>query len=250
MIDIKSIAMVRLALDVAEGRLSFANVTSVINKEDQFELLLMVAHGQEGTILEVAKNLLIENPNMEYFKGAAKALVEHILFSNPDDPYRLLGLTPMASLAEVKIRHQILIRLFHPDRQIGNQEKAEQFSSLINEAYEKIKRNDKGFKNSKLQTQNFMHSLIATDFDLRRQTPVLDRSRMAQKIFTPFNTIVLMLVVTVFILFVLFQIHKENLKAQAEGSYEKTKSQEIQSIDPQISHVNPENIEEPKVYDK
>jgi hypothetical protein len=58
-----------------------------------------------------------------------------------------------------------------------------------------------------------------------------------------------MLVATVFILFVLFQVHKENLRAQAEGSYEKTKSREIQSVDPATGHIDPANVIDPAVYD-
>ena len=229
MIDIKSTALIRTALEVSEGSRSLESVPKFVEKEDQFELLLMVAHGQEGTIREVARHLLIENPDMMVFKEAAKSLVEHILFSHINEPYRLLGLTPLSTLAETKIRHQVLIRLFHPDRQTNNQEAAAHYSSLINEAFEKIKQNDKGLKKSKLPINEVMHSLHVADFDLRRQPVVLDRSRIMQKIFTPFNVIVLMLMTTVFILFVLYQVHKENLKIQAEQSYEQSTSKALET---------------------
>ncbi|MFA5984052.1 MAG: DnaJ domain-containing protein [Methylococcaceae bacterium] len=51
------------------------------------------------------------------------------------DFYTILGLSEGAEPAVIKAAYKALIMLYHPDRYIGDQNKAEKISKNINEAY-------------------------------------------------------------------------------------------------------------------
>ena len=53
--------------------------------------------------------------------------------------YDVLGVSPTASDADIKLAYRLLVLQWHPDRQIHDQDLAEQNLKIINEAYSKIK---------------------------------------------------------------------------------------------------------------
>lgn len=53
--------------------------------------------------------------------------------------YDVLGVSPTATDADIKLAYRLLVLKWHPDRKIHDQELAEQNLKVINEAYSKIK---------------------------------------------------------------------------------------------------------------
>jgi DnaJ-class molecular chaperone len=50
----------------------------------------------------------------------------------------LLGLSDRTSLSEIKYQYKQLIKTWHPDKHIDNEDQAKEMSILINNAYETI----------------------------------------------------------------------------------------------------------------
>ena len=59
-----------------------------------------------------------------------------------DDPYKVLGISPDASDEEIKRAYRRLAKLYHPDRNPGDQEAARKMQQ-VNAAYEQIKNPEK-----------------------------------------------------------------------------------------------------------
>ncbi len=70
---------------------------------------------------------------------AALFFVKQTLFSEGADAYRTLGLAPDASIAEIRERYRLLVRIFHPDRLEDPGDWHERFASRLNEAYNVLK---------------------------------------------------------------------------------------------------------------
>ena len=58
------------------------------------------------------------------------------------DPYKVLGVSPNASDEEIKQAYRRLAKLYHPDRNPGDQEAAKKMQE-INDAYDRIKNPEK-----------------------------------------------------------------------------------------------------------
>lgn len=70
---------------------------------------------------------------------AAVAYFKHVCFIDAKDSYRVLGLSPWSTPAQIKARYRQLIRLFHPDRGLLSRRDQEQdFAALINDAYKAL----------------------------------------------------------------------------------------------------------------
>jgi len=71
---------------------------------------------------------------------AARFFVQQVFFVRDASHYRVLGLNPDASDAEIKHHHRLLMRLFHPDRRLINEVWADSYAQRINEAYTVLRR--------------------------------------------------------------------------------------------------------------
>lgn len=68
-------------------------------------------------------------------RAAARAYIELVMFREGADHYRILGLLPHATTAEIKEHHRLLMRLAHPDRGVANAKWLSAHASRINQAY-------------------------------------------------------------------------------------------------------------------
>jgi hypothetical protein len=66
---------------------------------------------------------------------AARFFIEHVLMAHNASHYRVLGVDPLASPEEIKEHHRLLMRLFHPDRQMAPDERNDAIATRINQAY-------------------------------------------------------------------------------------------------------------------
>ncbi|MHB1571563.1 MAG: J domain-containing protein, partial [Solirubrobacteraceae bacterium] len=57
----------------------------------------------------------------------------------PPDPYRVLGVSPSASEAEIRSAYRRLVQLHHPDHNAGSADAARRFE-LVQEAYAEVRR--------------------------------------------------------------------------------------------------------------
>jgi hypothetical protein len=74
-----------------------------------------------------------------HLKKAAMRAIKALYLDHVDDPCRVLGLNPWASLEEGQHRYRQLIRLFHPDRNIlEDQAIADAMTANLNLAYQQF----------------------------------------------------------------------------------------------------------------
>lgn len=78
----------------------------------------------------------------EESRVAARFFVQQVFFVKDASHYRVLGLNPDASEAQIKLHHRLLMRLFHPDRQQLNSTWADNYAQRINEAYTVLRRTE------------------------------------------------------------------------------------------------------------
>lgn len=70
-----------------------------------------------------------------FFKTMGREEAETILNSQPDTPWGILGIKRNATLEQIKKAFRTLIMKWHPDKNPGNEAKAEEMSKKIIAAY-------------------------------------------------------------------------------------------------------------------
>ena len=73
---------------------------------------------------------------------AARFFIEQVLLAHSADHYRVLGVDPTAPAEQIKEHHRLLIRLFHPDRQLLPDARTDAFATRINQAYNVLRSPD------------------------------------------------------------------------------------------------------------
>ena len=101
------------------------------------EFLLKVANGENDPM---AIATLKTGATSKELKLASIKFIEKVSFSPKADPYRVLGLNPLADEEQCKTHYRLMIRLFHPDRGIAGHAYATEYSSRINQAFTEIKK--------------------------------------------------------------------------------------------------------------
>ena len=95
------------------------------------ELLLVAA----GNPRAAGEKPLTPFVHPEKLRETAKFFIEQVLLAHHASHYRIFGVEPDASLAEIKDNHRLLMRLFHPDRQTTEADGATAIATRINQAY-------------------------------------------------------------------------------------------------------------------
>lgn len=72
-------------------------------------------------------------------RKAARFFIEQVLLARDSDHYRILGVSPDASIEEIKENHRLLMRIFHPDRMESVSEADAGFAARINLAYNALR---------------------------------------------------------------------------------------------------------------
>lgn len=109
-----------------------SNSKSISGLPNGVGFLLHVANGDLEQLV-IAMQATGADPKT--LQQACLAFIEHRLAENNADPYRVLGTTSMTSFEEIRSHYRLLIRLFHPDRNIAKPEVSEVYSANINHAY-------------------------------------------------------------------------------------------------------------------
>ena len=71
----------------------------------------------------------------EKLREAAIFFIEQVFFTQDASYYRVLGLNPDATPDQLKEHHQLLMRLFHPDRSGAREAWTDVYACRINQAY-------------------------------------------------------------------------------------------------------------------
>ena len=89
------------------------------------------------------------------------------------DPYKILGVSPTASDAEIKSAYKELVKKYHPDQYQDNPlaDVAEEKMSEINAAYDQIMTSR---RNGRLiiQLRQLIHDLLSLYYDLSRSVEI------------------------------------------------------------------------------
>ena len=76
---------------------------------------------------------------MNELRKAARFFIEHVMLARDADHYRVLGVSPDASLDEIKEHHRLLMRIFHPDRAEHATDASAAIAARINLAYNAVR---------------------------------------------------------------------------------------------------------------
>lgn len=100
------------------------------------------------------------------------------------DPYKVLGLTPDASDEDIKKAYRELARKYHPDNYVNNPlaDLVEEKMKEINEAYEQIKNEREGKKNTSGSYSNTYNGEYAEIRNLIRANRLQDAETMLESV--------------------------------------------------------------------
>jgi hypothetical protein len=131
------IRLIGLALSLHRDSAHAAGTNPGGEMPQGMEFLLRVANGNDEPLALAMRETGAHKAEL---KQAAIRFIEQVSFGPGDDPYRVLGLNPLAPPVEVKQHYGLLIRLFHPDRGIADHAAAGKCSARINQAYTAIRK--------------------------------------------------------------------------------------------------------------
>lgn len=122
-----------IALDAA-GKPGVASLMSVGPLPDGIKSLLRVV--AEGEWRDATTEAAYRSHTPEQVRAASAAFLGSILFDRASDPYRVLGLSPGASLEDVRENKRLLLKWLHPDRNPKAEE--QEYLARVIEAAEAI----------------------------------------------------------------------------------------------------------------
>lgn len=103
---------------------------------DDMRLLLHVASNDPDYLAEA---MILTGASAQDLIAAAVHYIEHRCLQASASPYRILGVQADASADIVRKHYRMLIKLFHPDRALVPQARAEACSAAINQAYAQLR---------------------------------------------------------------------------------------------------------------
>lgn len=103
---------------------------------EDMQLLLQVASEDAHALAEA---LALSGAPAQDLVAAAVHYIEYCCLQPHGNPYRILGVRPDASADSIKQQYRMLIKLFHPDRALIAQARAEACAAAINQAYMRIR---------------------------------------------------------------------------------------------------------------
>jgi curved DNA-binding protein CbpA len=127
--------LISLALEYYRDPLAYSHLADVSKPLPKgfSEMLAEFGAGlSTGTITETARLLGTDARELE---AAARFFVRHALLDPAGDYYRYLGLPRDASETTVRKHYRLLIRMFHPDRAVQQDDADLAYASRLNAAY-------------------------------------------------------------------------------------------------------------------
>ena len=127
--------LISLALEYYRDPLAYSHLADVSKPLPKGFSDMLAAFGaglSTGTVAETARMLGTDARELE---AAARFFVRHALLDPASDYYRCLGLPRDASETTVRKHYRLLIRMFHPDRAVKQDDAVLAYASRLNAAY-------------------------------------------------------------------------------------------------------------------
>lgn len=103
------------------------------------DLLVWLSNGDAPVVNRIEQAFTERQIERQEAEELALTLLDKVLFTASDSPYRILGLPPAANPEDSKIRYRRLILAFHPDRKQHLAEWLNERTERINAAYSQLK---------------------------------------------------------------------------------------------------------------
>jgi curved DNA-binding protein CbpA len=117
-----------------------------------FDSLIEISHGNE-TIREFAHRRSID---MKYLVDGASFVISKMHFNPENNYYITLGLPQNATPEELSRRWKKFMLLYHPDKQVGNEEWVSERAKKVNEAYTALKDDTKRAEYNRRLTEQML----------------------------------------------------------------------------------------------
>lgn len=136
---------------------------------NDMRLLLHVASNDTDYLAEAMR---LTGASAQDLIAAAVHYIEHRCLQVSASPYRILGVQADASADTVRKHYRMLIKLFHPDRALVPQARAEACSAAINQAYAQLRNGHEAKLSEPASAMQFSRQESATPSMPVRSEPV------------------------------------------------------------------------------
>lgn len=128
--------LLSLALSFYRDPLSFQDLLQGrSNLPEGVETILLAASGGVGQ-----DQVAPAGGTPEEVQQAAMFFIEQVLLAPNADYYRLLGLGPQATETKIREHYRLLMRLFHPDRRVSQNDWQAVYAARVTQAYNVLRR--------------------------------------------------------------------------------------------------------------
>ena len=104
---------------------------------------LLTAPANELSDEHIEKTAATLNATVNECREMVPFFIKQVLLDSGGDYYRILGLPRNAETSQIKKHYQYLIRLFHPDKDISDDNWDDLYAPRINEAYDTLRNSGK-----------------------------------------------------------------------------------------------------------
>jgi DnaJ-domain-containing protein 1 len=143
---------------------------------DDMRLLLHVASNDADYLAEA---MMLTGASAQDLIAAAVHYIEYRCLQVSASPYRILGVQADASADTVRKHYRMLIKLFHPDRALVPQARAEACSAAINQAYAQLRNGQEAKLTEPLSAMQFSRQESATPSMPVRSEPLRSEPQAA-----------------------------------------------------------------------
>ena len=139
-----------------------------IELDQHFDLVLSwLARPDSDVVAEFRNEYQNRTISDEILRGYILFVIEQKLFSKlTNSPREILGLSSVATKEQIKSRYKKLIRIYHPDRSIGDKRVLNSHAESINQAYKRL--SDDNFRVQKIVSKPQSSVKQASPNDLTR----------------------------------------------------------------------------------
>ena len=104
---------------------------------------LLAAPGNELSEESIGETARALGASEQECREIVPFFIKQVLLVSGADYHRILGVRPDAELSEIRLHHQYLMRLFHPDRDASGEGWDDVYAPRINEAYSFLRNSQK-----------------------------------------------------------------------------------------------------------
>lgn len=139
---------------IKNREISAQRICYYLSQRTSYEVRLQIVHllfgiaQADGSVSASEANQIQEIAGYFRISRSEFESIKAMFFKNPDTAYKILELSPSASVDEIKKAYRTMVKKYHPDRVITNDEAikkgAEEKFRQVQEAYEQIQK-ERGF---------------------------------------------------------------------------------------------------------